>query len=177
MTFEHAPRSSSESTLIVRALTERDHAAIHEILTSQPVVEGTMRVPHAPIGETVARLAPRAGTLHLVAEREGRVAGVLELVTAPNEPRHRHAGEINLVAVHPNDAGQGVGRALMEAALDLADNWLDLRRLSLVVFDDNPVAIELYRRLGFVVEGTLKAYGYKRGRYVDALLMARLRNA
>jgi putative acetyltransferase len=175
MTIEHATRSSSESTLIVRALTDRDHEAIHEILTSQPVVEGTMRVPHAPIGETVARLAPGVGTLHLVAELEGRVAGVLELVTTPTEPRHRHAGEINLIAVHPDCTGRGVGRALMQAALDLADDWLDLRRLSLVVFADNPVALELYRRLGFVVEGTLTAYGYKRGRYVDAQLMARLR--
>jgi hypothetical protein len=90
----------------VRALTDRDHEEIHEILTSQPVIEGTMCVPHAPIGETVARLAPRVGTLHLVAERDGRVAGVLELVTAPTEPRHWHAGEINLLAVHPTSPGE-----------------------------------------------------------------------
>jgi putative acetyltransferase len=63
----------------------------------------------------------------------------------------------------------------MEAAIDQADHWLDIRRLSLVVFADKPVAIELHRRLGFVVEGKLTAYGYKRGRYVDAQLMARLR--
>ena len=174
MTVAHEPRTSRESTLLVRALTDRDHEAVHEILTSQPVVEGTMRVPHAPIDETVVRLTPRVGTLHLVAERDGRVVGVLELVTAPTEPRHRHAGEIDLLAVHPDCTGRGVGRALMESALDLADDWLDLRRLSLVVFVDNPVAIDLYRRLGFAVEGTLRAYGYKRGRYVDAQVMARL---
>ena len=34
----------------------------------------------------------------------------------------------------------------------------------------------LMRRLGFAVEGTLTAYGFKRGRYIDAKLMARLRN-
>jgi putative acetyltransferase len=100
---------------------------------------------------------------------------VLELVTSPTEPRHRHVGEVNLVAVHPDWAGRGTGRALMEAAIDLADSWLDLRRLSLVVFADNPAAIELYRHLGFIVEGNLAAYGFKRGRYIDALAMARLR--
>jgi putative acetyltransferase len=159
----------------VRALADHDHGAIHEILTSPDVVEGTMRLPWAAQHETAARLAPRVGTHHLVAELDGRVVGVLELVTWPTEPRHRHVGEVNLVAVHPDCTGRGAGRILMEAALDLADSWMDLTRLSLVVFADNPVAIELYRRLGFEVEGTLAAYGYKRGAYVDAHVMARIR--
>lgn len=176
VTVVHEQTTSCETTLIVRALNDQDHEAIHEILTSQTVIEGTMRVPHAALHETVARLAPRAGTYHLVADLGGQVVGVLELITSPSEPRHRHVGEINLVAVHPNWSRRGVGRALMEAALDLADNWLDLRRLGLVVFADNPVALELYRRLGFVVEGTMAEYGFKRGRYVDAQVMARLRN-
>lgn len=167
--------SGGDTSLIVRALTVQDHQAIHEIFTSQAVVEGTMRIPHAPAAETVARLTPRAGTYHLVADLDGRSVGALELLTS-TEPRHRHVGEVNLVAVHPDWTGRGAGRALMEAAVDLADNWLDLRRLSLIVFTDNPVAIELYRRLGFVVEGTLCAYGFKRGRYIDAHQMARLRD-
>ena len=165
-----------EPVPLVRALTDQDHQAIHEILTSQTVIEGTIRVPHGALHETVARLGPRAGTYHLVADLGGQVVGLLELSTSPTEPRHRHVGEVNLVAVHPNWTGRGAGRALLEAALDLADNWLNLRRLSLVVFADNPVALELYRRLGFVVEGTMAEYGFKRGRYIDAHLMARLRN-
>jgi putative acetyltransferase len=160
--------------LVVRALTDLDHASVHEILSSPTVIEGTMRVPHAALHETVARLAPRVGTHHLVADLGGRVVGILELVTWPTEPRHRHVGEINLVAVHPACAGQGAGRALTEAALDLADDWLDLRRLSLVVFADNLRALELYERLGFVIEGTMAEYGFKRGRYIDAHVMARL---
>ena len=64
----------------------------------------------------------------------------------------------------------------MEAAIALADEWLGRRRLSLVVFADNPVTLELYRRLGFVVEGTQAKYAYKRGRYIDAIAMARLRH-
>ena len=176
MTIVHEPRATCESAVTVRALTDHDDQAIHEILTSQAVIEGTMRVPHAPLAQTVDRLAPRVGTYHLVADLDGRAVGVLELVTTPTEPRHRHVGEVNLVAVHPDWSGRGVGRALLEAALDLADNWLDLRRLSLTVFVDNRVAVELYRRLGFDVEGTLASYGFKRGRYIDAHVMARLRN-
>jgi putative acetyltransferase len=172
--IEHA---SPDSAVSIRALAEGDHPAIHEILTSPSVIEGTMRLPHAPAHSTAERLAPRPGTIHLVADIDGHPVGLLELVTWPDEPRHRHAGEVNLVAVHPSWTGRGAGRALMQAAIELADDWLDLRRLSLVVFVDNAVAVELYRRLGFVVEGTMRAYGFTRGRYVDAHVMARLNSA
>jgi putative acetyltransferase len=66
---------------------------------------------------------------------------------------------------------------LLQAAIELADDWLNLRRLSLVVFVDNSIALEMYRRLGFVVEGTMAEYGFKRGKYIDAHVMARLNDA
>jgi RimJ/RimL family protein N-acetyltransferase len=49
--------------------------------------------------------------------------------------------------------------------------------VSLVVFVDNVVALEMYRRLGFIVEGTMVDYGFKRGKYIDAHVMSRLRPA
>lgn len=159
----------------IRALSPDDHEVIHQILVSPSVVEGTMRMPYAATCETTGRLAPRDGLYHLVADVDGNVAGVLELITWPTEPRHRHVGEVNLVAVHPEWTRAGVGRALIESAIDLADAWLNLRRLSLVVFTDNVAAIELYRRHGFVTEGTMAQYAFKHGAFVDALLMARLR--
>ena len=169
--------SRPKSALSIRALAEQDYQAIHEILVSRSVVEGTMRLPHAAERETAERLAPRSGTVHLVADIDGCPVGVLELETWPDEPRHRHVGEVNLVAVHPDWACRGAGRALMEAAIELADDWLNLRRLSLVVFVDNSVALVMYQRLGFVVEGTMVDYGFKRGKYIDAHVMARLNGA
>jgi L-phenylalanine/L-methionine N-acetyltransferase len=160
---------------VVRSMTERDHAAIHEILTSPSVIDGTMRVPHAAVHETVDRLTPRLGTHHLVADVDGRAVGLAELITFPSEPRHRHVGELNLIATHPRWGRQGVGRALMTAVLELADDWFNIHRLGLVVFVDNTHAIELYQRLGFVIEGTMLAYGFKRGNFLDAHVMARVR--
>jgi L-phenylalanine/L-methionine N-acetyltransferase len=104
------------------------------------------------------------------------VVGFGELITYPDEPRYRHTGEINMVATRADSLGKGVGRALMAAMIDLADNWLNLTRLSLIVFTDNTHAIGLYERLGFAIEGTMPRAGYGDGKWMDAHMMGRLRD-
>ena len=101
------------------------------------------------------------------------VVGHLGLETF-TRPRRRHVGEIGM-AVRDDWQGRGVGTALIEAGLDLADNWLNLSRLDLRVYVDNAPAIALYEKFGFEVEGTHKRFAYRDGAYVDAYVMARLR--
>ncbi len=110
----------------------------------------------------------------LVACVDGEVVGNLGLETSPTRPRIRHAGSIGM-AVRDDWQGQGVGTALMEAALDLADNWLNLTRIELRVYVDNSAAVALYKRFGFEIEGTHRRYAFRDGEYVDAYSMARLR--
>ena len=70
--------------------------------------------------------------------------------------------------------GSGVGTALLSTAIDLADNWLALRRLELTVYVDNQRAIDLYKRFGFDIEGETKDFAFRGGEYVGAFYMARL---
>ena len=79
------------------------------------------------------------------------------------------------MAVMDDWQGKGAGTALMQAAVDLADKWLNLTRLELDVYTDNEPAIRLYKKFGFVIEGTLVNYAYRDGQYVDTYTMARLR--
>jgi L-phenylalanine/L-methionine N-acetyltransferase len=162
---------------LVRALNPSDTEAVHTILTSASVIDGTMRIPLAPLHQTVERLAPQLGLYHLVAELRGKVVGFGELLTYPQHPRHAHVGEINMVATDPAYERRGIGRLLTGALVDLGDAWLNLRRLQLIVFTDNTHAIALYESFGFEPEGVLRGFGYKRGNYIDALMMARLKVA
>jgi putative acetyltransferase len=79
------------------------------------------------------------------------------------------------MVVRDDFQGQGVGTALLQAALDLADNWLNLLRLELEVYTDNEPAVRLYTRAGFVIEGTLRQYAYRDGQYADVYAMARFK--
>jgi L-phenylalanine/L-methionine N-acetyltransferase len=80
------------------------------------------------------------------------------------------------MAVRDDWQGKGVGTALIEAALDLADNWLNLTRIELGVYTDNAAAVALYKKFGFEIEGTHHRFAFRGGRYVDAYSMARLRD-
>lgn len=161
-------------TIEIGALRPDDLEAVHDILLNAHSIRGTMRLPHQPLDYTRKRFEPADGVVTLAARADERLVGFSELITHPNIPRHRHTAEINMIATHEDWQGKGVGRALMEAMIDLADNWLNLTRLSLVVWTTNEPAVHLYQTLGFAIEGTMPQYAFGEGEYIDAYQMGRV---
>jgi L-phenylalanine/L-methionine N-acetyltransferase len=161
--------------LHIRRAEPDDCSAIYEMFSSPKVTAGTLQVPYPSREQWRQRLAePGDGTYNLVAVVNDHVVGMLSVHTFPNRPRRRHVGAIG-ISVHEEWQGKGVGKALMHAGLDLADNWLNLTRLELEVYTDNESAIRLYERFGFEHEGTLRQHAFRDGRYVDSCVMARLK--
>jgi putative acetyltransferase len=112
----------------------------------------------------------REGLYHLVACVDEEVVGHLGLETF-FRARRRHVGEIG-IAVRDDWQDKGVGTALLEAALDLADNRLGLTRVELFVYVDNAAGVALYKKFGFEIEDTHPRYAFRDGEYVDAYSMA-----
>jgi putative acetyltransferase len=161
--------------IAIRRTEPDDYKAVHLIFTGPKAVWGTLQTPFPSAEQWRKRLAePPEGLFSLVACVEQEVVGQLGLQTFPLRPRRRHAGQIGM-AVRDDWQGQGVGSALMQAAVDLADKWLNLTRLELEVYVDNEAAIRLYEKFGFKIEGTLVDFGFREGQYVDTYFMARLR--
>lgn len=159
----------------IRHAEPNDLEAIHQIYIQPKVVWGTSQLPYSPVESQRQRLSePHSGSYTLVACIDGKVIGHLKLSTIPDSPRQKHVGSIGM-SVHDDWQGQGVGSALMEAAVDLADGWLNLSRLALSVFVDNEPGIRLYKKFGFEVEGVMKQAMFRNGRYVDIYMMARIR--
>jgi GNAT superfamily N-acetyltransferase len=73
-----------------------------------------------------------------VAEHEGRIAGMIDV---------RDASHVCLFFVESTDRSQGIGRALLLAAIE--------RRpaASIITVNSSPWAVPVYERLGFVASG------------------------
>jgi L-phenylalanine/L-methionine N-acetyltransferase len=160
--------------ITVRHSEPEDYAAIYRVYSSPRAMADTLGLPFSSKEPWRERLAAqREGEVSLVACAGGEVVGHLS-VYPYREPRRRHSGHFGM-AVRDDWQGKGVGTKLLEAALDLADNWLGLTRLDLRVFVANVVAIALYRKFGFKIEGTHERFALRGGEYVDAYVMARLK--
>jgi putative acetyltransferase len=164
----------SQQQIEIRRTVPDDYPALCAIFSQPKAIRGTLQMPFPSPALWKKRLAePDDGLYSLVACVGGAVVGSLGLSTSQRSPRRRHAADVGM-AVHDDWHGRGVGSALLHAAIDLADNWLNLTRLELTVFTDNERAIALYERRGFVVEGRLRDYAFRDGELVDAYAMARL---
>ncbi len=161
--------------LQIRRAEPDDYSAVYEMFSGPKVYAGTLQLPYPSRDQWRRRLAETSESYYnLVAVVGDRVVGMASVETFPNRPRRSHVGSIG-ICVHDEWHGKGVGTALMRAILDLADNWLNLRRLELEVYADNEAAISLYERMGFEVEGTLRQHAFRDGQYVDSKMMGRLR--
>lgn len=64
---------------------------------------------------------------------------------------------------------------LMKKLVDCADNELKLHRLELLVLTDNEVAVNLYKKYGFMVEATRWHAAVYKGKFANEYMMGRLR--
>ncbi|MFY0991465.1 GNAT family N-acetyltransferase [Halomonas sp. C05BenzN] len=104
-------------------------------------------------------LLNRAHAVTLVAEDAGTAGAPSQLLGYGTLLFRRGSRRARLYSfcVHPGARGSGLGRRLIEALEQLARSR-GVERLGLEVRADNRVALGLYRRLGFRLQGWLEDY-------------------
>ena len=168
------PREAGVIT--VRRAEPSDYEGLCETFRDESAYSGTLQLPYPSAEIWRKRLAePSVSEFILLAFVDGKIAGHAGLHHGGSSPRRAHAMMLG-ITVREEFQGRGVGGALMKALLDIADGWLNVIRIELTVFADNERAIALYRRFGFEVEGTHKAYALRAGKYADTLAMARIKH-
>ncbi|MBT9130894.1 MAG: putative ribosomal N-acetyltransferase YdaF [candidate division WS2 bacterium] len=70
---------------------------------------------------------------------------------------------------------RGVGKDALITLLNYAFEELNLHKVLLEVYEFNQTAYELYKKVGFVLEGRLRQNSYKLGKFYDLLIMGMLR--
>lgn len=160
--------------ITIRKEEPSDAEAIWRCFTTPLVVRNTLQMPYRSLESIREMLSQNADGKHnLVAVVDGEVVGAISLHTS-SRPRVTHKGVIGMM-VRDDWQGKGVGKAMMQAVIDLADKWLNLSRLELTVFTDNEPAIALYRKFGFEIEGAHRKFAFRDGEFVDAYTMARVK--
>ena len=160
--------------IVIRREEPSDAAGIAATFRSRGAALGTLQNPYPSVAQWSERLRANdpARTYVLVAVAGEDIVGHAGLHGVEN-PRRAHAWHLGM-AVRDDWHNRRVGTRLMAALVDLADHWLGALRLELTVYVDNAHALRLYRKFGFEIEGTLRAYSLRDGAYVDTYAMARL---
>lgn len=167
--------SCSPGAVLVRDSTESDLPTIQHIYAFY-VLNSLATFEETPpnLDELLARRQKilDAGLPYLVAILDGHVAGYAYASSYRPRPAYRYTIEDSVYVQH-DLRSKGIGTALLTALIKRceAGNW---RQMVAVIGDSaNTGSIALHRRLGFEQIGTLKAVGYKFGRWVDTVLMQR----
>ena len=123
-------------TIHIRHSTANDAVAVFSIISQKSCYSNTLQHPLSSIEKWTKRLSQLPDNcISIVAEKNGHVVGQLGAENFSN-PRRRHACNIGMI-VCESARGQGVGDALLSAFIDLACNWMGIKRIELEVYTDN----------------------------------------
>ena len=86
-----------------------------------------------------------------------------------------HSGELGIMIGDKSEWNKGRGTETMSLLLRHGFETLNLNRIVLRVYADNPRAIRAYEKAGFKLEGTFREAVFKRGKFGDMHVMSVLR--
>ncbi|MBL8572189.1 MAG: N-acetyltransferase [Hyphomicrobiaceae bacterium] len=174
-------------TITIRASLDADLPAIRDIY-AHAVAFGTASFELEP--PDLAEMARRRETLlaggfpYLVAVLSDDLAGpeagpaapatrvVGYAYAGPYRPRPAYRNTLeDSIYIAPDMGGQGIGRRLLDA-LVAEGTRRGFRQMIAVIGDSaNHASIRLHAAAGFDMIGTLRAVGFKHGRWLDSVLM------
>jgi len=159
----------------VRAATGDDIPAVHAIYAHH-VLNGLASFEEQPPSrdELLRRYrdVTGQGLPYIVAEFGTEVAGYGYCALYRTRSAYRYALEDSVYVRHDMH-GRGVGAALLAGLIRRCEE-LGYRQLIAVIGDSaNAASVGLHASQGFLRVGTLRAVGFKFGRWVDSVIMQR----
>ena len=172
--------SMAELELLIREAEAQDAKHLVDFLNQVGQESDYMTLDDAGILMTEEQMssfiqhqAASDNQIYLIALLDDAIAGLVS-ITADFHERIRHIGQVFIV-VKRAFWDQGLGKLLLEEAIDWAENSGVIRRLELTVQARNERAVHLYQTFGFEIEGIQKRGAYlAEGKFLDVYLMGKL---
>lgn len=134
-------------------------------------VQGEAFIDPAGFEQLIQKDTEDSRNLFLVAEVMGRIAG-FSRCEGNHLTRFAHKAEFG-ICVAKEYWGYGIGKQLLRQSIGWADSN-GITKINLYVLETNVKAVELYKKLGFEVEGVLtKDRILSDGNYYNTMVMGR----
>lgn len=169
----------SATITTIRRAEFRDAASLTSLFTQADLLAHTDVPAHTGHAYWEKRLAEYTDPAHLplVALAGDVIVGLVLLQSSPNSIRRKHCASLSMLAVSLSHRRQGVGRALVNAAIAACDQWLNIRRIE-VNIDATTVALQrFYASFGFADEGVCAKDLMCAGYYASSRVMSRINDA
>jgi len=137
-----------------------------------PMAPGEFAITVEEEAKILQEVADSETSVFLVADAENEIVGVLNCFGEKRKAT-RHVAELG-ISIAQKWRGQGIGDAMLAAAIQWAKDTKIIRRIELQVFARNTAAIRLYEKHGFQEEGRRRDAVFRNGEYLDDLVMGLL---
>lgn len=165
--------SLSQHTVIIRSAKAQDRECLAQLINDNSLLANTSLHPYISEEQRLDLIDfNHKEPVYLIAEMNSKLCGYVCLYTS-SKFREKHVAYL-AIAVHSDYQNQGIGKQLMQEALHLSDNWLNIIRIELDVSTQNDRAVSLYKKLGFEIEGEKKYASFGHGTYNNLYFMARI---
>ncbi len=109
--------------------------------------------------------------VYLFPEVDGKVIGN-SCIERKKEDALKHVGGLG-IGIRKEFTNLGIGTKLVKTLLELAKKELKLKMVTLKVFSNNEIAINVYKKCGFKEVGKIPKHINYYGKYVDSIIMVK----
>ncbi|CAL9559102.1 GNAT family protein [Streptomyces sp. Tu 3180] len=173
MDFTDKPTLTGDRT-VLRPFTEADAGTMWQILQDPEVVRFTFEPSTVLTPESLrswyGSRSARPDRLDLAVTDRATGDLVGEVVLNEWDPDARSCTFRTLIG--PRGRGRGLGTEATRLIVGHGFERLGLRRIQLEAYGDNPRALRVYEKVGFVVEGVRREAAFRNGAWVDEVIMA-----
>ena len=160
----------------LRELKREDIKKINEWRNAPELIE-LLGAPYRFINEEVdnewfnayMRSRNTAVRCAIVSEENDEILGLASIVDINYVNR---SAVFHIMIGDKSNRGKGIGTFATKSLIEHAFYNLNIRRIELSVLSTNVPAIKTYEKIGFVKEGIKRQAVYKKGTYVDMIIMS-----